>query len=251
MSTAPDDSTTNKPDSSSRHRTLLERRNACDRRKEWVFYAALAHAIKDCHLDEFGHDQWLLPLVLSTILAYQFIHRWEIVLLVFIVFYVANIALYMVLRGFTRNTTATITARHQLGSELLTDPMLFVFTLFVAWYLVDRTVLGFGVHGPTEWWRSTLVVGVSLLAGHAHLYWQTLVLLLGTIWGTHLFTLAESESAKRIDHSFRISASSTLFVLFFFLGFLQPIRGHFMQNALWTLLLALFFASAIQFISIQ
>jgi hypothetical protein len=232
-------------------KTLIERHNACKRRGEHVFYAALTHAIRDCHCDPYGHDQWLLALVLSTVLAYQFFHRWEVVLLIFIVLYVTNIAFFMLMRRATRSTTASVTNCHTLASELLTDPLLFAFTLFVAWYVIDHTVVGWHAHGPTEWWRATLVVGVSLFSGHSYLYWWVLIALLLTIWATHLFCVATTHSVHLHEKSLAISASATIISCFVFIGFVRPICHHFMQNALWVLFFALFFSSAIQFILFQ
>jgi hypothetical protein len=232
-------------------RDLFYRHLASQRNKESSFFAALAHAIKDRHIDPFGCDQWYLPLVLTTVLAWLFLRRWELVLLLFSIYYLLEYLFFFIMRVMTRKTTADITARHRRFTELLTDPLVFVFSVFTAWYLIDYTVIGDGVGGPAQWWRSAIIIGVSLLSGHARAYWLTLALLIGAIWVTHVAVLLSSSSEKKHDYAVWLSLRATGFTLFFYAAFLVPIGGHFLQNALLALLLALFFGSAIHAISLN
>lgn len=231
-------------------RSLVYRCEASKRNKEWSFFAALAHSLKDCHIDPFGHDQWQLPLVLTTVLAYLFLRRWELVFLLFAIYYLVEYMFYFFMRSLTRRTTAEITSRHKRSTELLTDPLIFSFAFFVAWYILDYTVIGDGVNGPAQPWRSAVIIGVSVLSGHARAYWLTLGLLVATIWISHLAVIWSSSSQAELDYALWLSLRATGFTLYFFATFIVPINNHFLQNALFSLLLALFFSSAIHAISL-
>lgn len=233
-------------------KTPIERYHASVKRRESTFFAALAHSLKDCSIDPHGFDQWHLPLTLGTVLAYLLLRRWEIVFLIFAVFYLFEYALFFVLKALTRGSTAAITSRHQRSRELLTDPLVFSLALFVAWYIIDYSVIGSGdgASGSTPWWRSALLLLVVAVSGHARLYWASLATLVGAVWATHCVVLLASSSHHKHEHSLWLSLRATGFALFFYAAFLVPIGGHFLQNALFALLLALFFSSAIHFISL-
>lgn len=233
-------------------KTLLQRHSASQQRKESTFFAALAHALKDCSIDPYGWDQWHLPLTLGTVLAYLLLRRWELVFLVFFVFYIFEYALFFILKAMTRMSTASITTRHQRARELLTDPLVFSLALFVAWYTIDYSVIGTGVGstGSTPWWRSAILLLIVGVSGHSRMYWISLGALVASIWATHLVILAATSSTHKHEHSLWLSLRATIFSLFFYAAFVVPIGGHFLQNALFSLFLALFFASAIHFISL-
>lgn len=233
-------------------KTLLQRHTASKQSREPTFFAALAHALKDLSIDPDGVDQWHLPLTLGTVLAYLLLRRWELVFLIFFVYYLFEYMLFFVLKAVTRMSTASITTRHQRARELLTDPLVFLFALFVAWYVIDYSVIGSGLGSPgsTPWWRSAILLFIVGLSGHIKLYWYSLAALVAAIWATHLFVLSASSSTHKHEHSLWISLRATIFALFFYGAFVVPIGGHFLQNALFSLFLALFFASALHFISL-
>jgi len=213
-----------------------------------LFFAALSHALKDQHCDPTGRDQWHLPLVLTTILASLYLRRWEVIFLLFAIYYLLEYALFFVVRRLTRRTTASITSRHQRSLELLTDPLIFVFALLAAWYTIDYSAFGLGVHGPAPWWYATVVLLVSLLSGHARLYWQTLLALLVAIWGMFAVFQLTTHSHHKHEYALWLSLRATAISLFFFAAFLQPVNGHYLHNAVFALLLWLFFISLLQFI---
>jgi hypothetical protein len=217
------------------------------------FYACLAHSLKDCHIDPLGTDQWVLPLSLGTMLAALYVRDWAVIFVLFGIYYLLQYAVFFFARLLTRRTTASITARHDISIVLLTDPLVFLLFLFAAWYTIDYSVIGYGVHGPAPWWQSALVLLAVIPTGigRALVYWVSLAILFIVIWGTYFISVFTTHSHHRQDYALWLSLRATGFVLFFFVVFIRPMGDHFLQNALFAQFLLLFFVSLIQFIAVE
>lgn len=88
-------------------------------------------------------------------------------------------------------------------------PLCFVGSLFVAWYLFDYSVVGFGVGSDLAvaadnfvLWRAVVVLLVASLSGHSKLYWLVATLLVAVVWVAHL--ICASGSASNIAQSYSL-----------------------------------------------
>ena len=211
----------------------------------------LTYMTNEGHPDRLGLDQWMMLIVLGTILGYLQLRSYGAVIAIFFFYYMAENIVFYAWRAFTRNKECSIAKTHKRDSELLLDPLIFLISLFVAWYMIDYSAIGYGVgrnrqvaRDNVNVARAVLIICTCFLCGYQKLYWITALLLLAITWIFHL--------ALATPYSLWLSVRTSIVIgALFLFGFLRPFRGYFFHNALCSLFSLLWFTSMVHFISIN
>lgn len=219
-------------------KTLKDRKDEALSRGHSKLCGAVAHVLRDQHVDPAGYDQWYLSIVLTTLLAYLYLRRWEAVLFGFVVWYVFENLVWLAICYSSHGMGMHLKSVESRDRELIADPAVFAMALLLALYAFEYSFLanGAGASPPlplstADLLRAAVVIVPASWSGFIRLYWLLFGALLAIVW--IVFT-TDSGSAYQLWLALRATGT----VGFVFAWFVRPISRHFLYNALFALLYA-------------
>lgn len=227
----------------------------CDSARESRMNGFIAYVMRTKHPEAFGFDQWVLTLALATIIGYLYFRSFWLVIIAFVVYRFFETLLFVSLCFATRTRTSYVARSYYLGHSQWMDVLVMLCSLFLAWYIIDYSVIGAGaghslksvMHHSSQLTSITVLAVTLLTSWHWRIYFWSVLAILSTVWFMHFFVTQHDNQ----QYSRWVAERATFIVLFFYVGFVRPIVLHYFNNFVFTFLAAVFFTSLYHWIKLQ
>lgn len=229
----------------------FERHRAkCKLHKESAFSASLAYVVHDSSPDPASADNWVLSLLLATMLGYLYTRRFDLTVLGFLVHYMFDHVVFVAWSSWSHNKYHSIAKTHSRDTPQFFDPIVFSLALFTTWYTFDYGAWAGSLPSHSALPVSYIAVVLACsISGHARLYWVGAIILTAVVWLVYIFERANNPNTHARSELTRAGAATAIVLFQHCIGFVQPVAGWFFHNALVSLLVQLWVVSVMCFIA--